>query len=198
MTPYFRTTGMDFLQHFLPGQALEKNSHHSVGVQTAMHAQRWTIGLDAESTRGELLEIQPNPTESIPFLEETIYAGKHYDYEVDARTLAVFARYRQSLSARTELTAGIRAERVRYDYDNLMLAGRTRDDGTPCGFGGCRFNRPADRIDTFTNVSPRLGLTHRFNAGTQLYTYLSRGFRAPAGDRAVSAAKHPKRQQYRF
>lgn len=178
-TPYWRATGMDFLQHFLPGQALEQNSHRSVGVQSAIYADHWTFGFDAELTSGELLETQDNPTAGSPFLAETIYAGKHYDYAVDARTLAAFAQYRSALSDRLELTAGLRAEQVRYEYDNRMIDGRTRDDGTPCGFGGCRFSRPADRTDTFNNLSPRLGLNFALSDTSQIYGYLSRGFRAP-------------------
>lgn len=177
-TPYLRYTHMDFIQHFLPGQALEENGHRSLGIQTGWYGDRLTAGVDAEFTAGFLKETQPNATEGSPFLAETIPAGDHYDYEVDARTLAVFADYRLSLSPGTALSAGIRAENVHYDYDNRMLSGRTRDDGTECGFGGCRFNRPADRSDSFTNVSPKIGLIH--TRGTmQLYAYLSRGFRAP-------------------
>lgn len=179
VTPYARATGMDFLQHFLPGQALEQNGHRSVGLQSAWHGERWTAGVDAELTSGFLKETQPNETQGPAFLVETIYAGKHYDYEVDAATLAAFVRVTQPLTDEIELSAGLRAERVRYDYDNLMLTGRTRDDGTPCGFGGCRFNRPADRTDTFDNLSPRFGLTWRLGDDSQLFAYASRGFRAP-------------------
>ena len=39
----------------------------------------------------------------------------------------------------------LRAERTHYDYDNRMLDGNTRDDGSACGFGGCLYTRPADR-----------------------------------------------------
>ena len=67
-----------------------------------------------------------------------------------SRELRVFLGPKQS----TRLaTLGARLEYVGYDYENNMLSGRTRDDGTPCGFGGCRFNRPHDRRDSFTNYS---------------------------------------------
>lgn len=177
-TPYFRYSHMDFIQHYLPGQALEENGHRSLGVQTAWYGDNLTAGVDAELTAGFLKETQPGATAGSPFLAETIPAGDHYDYEVDARTLAAFANYRFDLSETTELSAGLRAENVHYDYDNKMLSGRTRDDGTACGFGGCRFNRPSDRSDSFTNISPKLGLTH-VRGAVQLYAFLSRGFRAP-------------------
>ncbi|XOV89343.1 MAG: TonB-dependent receptor [Pseudomonadota bacterium] len=179
LTPYARYTKMAFIQHFLPGQAIEENGHNSIGLQFALHNQSWTFGFDGESTRGYLRETQPGPTIGSAFLVATIPPGKHYDYDVDATTLAAFARYQRSLADNLDLTLGLRAERVNYDYDNLMQDGRVKDDGTPCGFGGCRFSRPMDRSDTFTNLSPRLGLTWSLDASVQAYLFASRGFRAP-------------------
>jgi len=179
LTPYARDTRMTFIQHFLPGQALEENSHTSIGLLSAWYLNHWTVGADLEATTGKLREYQPGPTIGSDFLVATIPAGEHYNYQVDASTQAIFARYQHPLSQATILTAGARWERVHYDYDNLMLTGRTRDDGTACARGGCRFNRPADRQDIFSNLSPQLGLTHLFTAGHQLYVNLSRGFRAP-------------------
>ena len=52
----------------------------------------------------------------------------------------------------------LRLEHNDYSYDNKILAGNTKDDGTPCGFGGCYYSRPEDRDDNFDEVSFRLGL----------------------------------------
>ena len=59
------------------------------------------------------------------------------------------------------------------------VTGRSKDDRAPCGFGGCRFNRPANRKDRFNDVSPKLGMTYRANEASQVYGLISRGFRAP-------------------
>ena len=180
VTPYFRDTDMTFLQHFLPGQAIEKNGHTSVGIQSAWYVDRWIVGLDAENTRGQLSEFQPNPTVSgSAFLVNTIPSGAHYDYDVDANTWAVFAQYQLPVSESILLTFGGRYESVTYDYDNKLLDGRTKDDGTACGFGGCRFSRPSDREDTFRNFSPKISFSQFLNDTTQWYLQLSRGFRAP-------------------
>ncbi|MDR2213198.1 MAG: TonB-dependent receptor, partial [Pseudomonadales bacterium] len=53
------------------------------------------------------------------------------------------------------------------------------DDGTPCDLGGCRFNRPADRSDTYDNVSAQVGWIHDFSANNQVYVNLAQAFRAP-------------------
>src|SRR5690606_6463590 len=66
-----------------------------------------------------------------------------------------------------------------YDYDNRMVAGRTRDDGTECGFDGCRYSRPADREDSFDNWSPKIGLLYELADNHQLFATLATGFRAP-------------------
>ena len=60
-----------------------------------------------------------------------------------------------------------------------MISGRTREDGTPCGFGGCRFSRPGDRQDSFRNWSPRLGLVWDWQEHHQVFASLTRGYRAP-------------------
>ncbi|HIG42881.1 MAG: TonB-dependent receptor [bacterium] len=180
LTPYLRRTRMEFMQHFLPGQAIETNGHGSLGLQSAWYFDNWTIGADIEFTDGFLEETQPNPTDSpSAFLVATIPQGDHYDYDVDARSLAAFIQYTNDITDVTRLTIGARFEQVKYDYNNNMLTGRTDDQGMPCGFGGCRFSRPADRSDTFNNLSPRLSVTHYFSSATQMYFQLSQGFRAP-------------------
>jgi len=179
VTPYLRRTRMEFIQHYLPGQAIEQNGHESIGILSNWNHNNWTVGADIEFTNGFLKENQPNPTPGSAFLVATIPQGAHYDYDIDARTLAVFAQYSKDLTDRTQLKVGTRLEQVEYDYDNNMMTGRTDDTGAACGFGGCRFNRPADRDDSFTNLSPRINITHYLSNDSQLYFQLSRGYRAP-------------------
>jgi outer membrane receptor protein involved in Fe transport len=68
---------------------------------------------------------------------------------------------------------------VTYDYDNLALNGRTRDDGTQCGFGGCRYSRPADSKDNFTHASPKLELQYRPSEAWQWHIAAADAYRAP-------------------
>ncbi len=186
VTPYLRHSSMDFLMHFLPGTPLEENGQRSAGLQSAVYLgseeNRLVAGLDMEYTRGWLKQSQDAPTQGSSFLRATIPQGKHYDYEVSAYQLAPFLQWRWQFHRRWQLTAGLRFETMEYDYDNRMLAGRTRDDGTACVFAGdtgCRYSRPADRDDDFQNWSPNLGFLYQFDGGHQLFATLSRGFRAP-------------------
>ncbi|SHE57115.1 Outer membrane cobalamin receptor protein [Microbulbifer donghaiensis] len=184
VTPYLRKTDMIFRQHYLPGQALEENGQRGVGLRTIYQAElapAWQIsaGVDAEYARGFLRETQDAATAGSEFLQETIPVGSHYDYRVDARLLAPFVHASWQSLENLTLQAGLRYEFTGYDYDNRILAGRTRADGTACGFGGCRFNRPADRSDEFHNLSPSFGAVFQLNPAAQLFANLAQGFRVP-------------------
>src|SRR5690606_28021123 len=140
---------------------------------------QWQAGMDIEATEGYLRETQFGPTIGSDFLVATIPPGKHYDFKVSAKLLSPYAQLKFQAYARNQLTLGLRYESLEYDYDNRMLNGRVRDDGTPCGSGGCRFNRPGDRSDQYDNVSAQLGWIHDIDDMQQVFVNLARAFRAP-------------------
>lgn len=183
--PYVRQSRMDFLQHFLVGKPLEENGQDSIGVLTALDLvalaeTRILTGLDLELADGFLKETQAGPaTDGPPAANAIRPAGKHYDYTVRSEVAALYGQVEQPLAERWTLTAGARVEYVQYDYDNRILAGNTREDGTSCGPTGCLFNRPADRKDDFTNVTSKIGLTYQLSDAHTLYATVARGYRAP-------------------
>lgn len=181
--PFLRRSDMRFLQHFLPGQPLEENGHISGGIlaSATFSADQYLtiVGVDIEWSDLFLKETQDGPTEGSDFLVETRPEGKHYDYDVSSYAVAPYVQTEFQVNEKLTLNAGLRTEHLRYDYNNRMLNGNTRDDGTVCGFGGCLYSRPADRTDSFTNLAPKFALNYLLDAQTSLYANLSRGFRAP-------------------
>lgn len=183
-TPYYRNTDLVFIQHFLPGAPTEDNKHSSVGLQFASYKDLSTntmlsFGVDTEVTQGSLGQRQPGPTVGSAFLVGTIPAGKHYDYDVDATQIAPFAHLQHYWENGFDISLGLRYERMEYDYDNKMIDGRTRENGVPCGFGGCRYNRPADRSDSFGNWAPKLAVRYQINETHNAQLRLNKGYRAP-------------------
>ncbi|MBT8442028.1 MAG: TonB-dependent receptor [Gammaproteobacteria bacterium] len=181
---YLRRSDMEFLQHFIPGQPLEQNGQVSTGmIWTWLRPWRSavvTAGLDLEYMDGFIKQYQAEPLEGdSAFLNETLPQGWHYDFDVAAVMVAPYGQIELPLAEAWKLILGLRVEYLRYDYDNKLLDGNTRDDGTPCGFGGCRYSRPGDRSDDFLNVAPNVGVSYEINAATTLFATLSRGFRAP-------------------
>ena len=182
LKPYLRRSQMTFLQHFLPGQPMEKNDQTSGGliVDYAIDAgaTRANVGGQVELMSGGLNEFQDGPTVGSAFLVATRPAGLHYDYEVDSYLVAGFYNLQHSLSDGLRVLHSLRLEYLDYDYKNNHIVGNTKDDGTPCGFGGCLYSRPESRTDSFTNVGARLGVEKDLNAGL-LYASVSSGFRPP-------------------
>ncbi|MEI7949949.1 MAG: TonB-dependent receptor [Gammaproteobacteria bacterium] len=183
ITPYYRKTDMVFMQHFNPGTPIEENGQHSLGLISMLAGKyqslAWQAGVDMESTRGYVRETQSVPALGSAAIVATIPVGKHYDYVVDAKLVSPYAQLKYRLDDSDELSLGWRYESVKYTYDNHMLDGRTKDTGVACSFGGCRFNRPADRSDLFNNSSVQLGWIHDLNASSQIYANMSNAFRAP-------------------
>jgi len=176
---FLRRSNMEFLQHFLPGEPVEKNGQTSGGLTVLRHAMRGsarvTAGLDLEIANGWLEEFQASDDVAGPPLRPT---GQHYDYDAWQWLASPYAQAELPLTPRITLVGGVRLEWLRYDYDNRMLAGNDRDDGTPCT-PACLFNRPADRSDSFSNLAPNIGLLYRPGDHTSVYATLTRGFRAP-------------------
>jgi hypothetical protein len=178
ITPYLRNQDMRFRMHFLPGKPLETNAQKGVGVLSQFNyvindSLSADIGLDVEYTEGELTQSQDSATEGSAFLVETIPVGKHYDYDVDATLLAPFFTFNWQ-AERWAISVGGRFESMQYDYTNNMNVGRVREDGTQCGFGGCRYSRPADSENDFDNFSPKLSLRSQKDPQTQLFGGIAR------------------------
>ncbi|MEE4203357.1 MAG: TonB-dependent receptor [Halieaceae bacterium] len=172
LTVYARDNNMTFLQHFLPWQATETTGHSSLGVQSALSGSTagldWRGGIDIDGTRGWLREFQEEPFS--PNQPE----GQHYDYEVDAVVSSIWAQASKALSAGWRLNAALRLEHTDYDYDNRLTPGSACDATA----SACRFFRPADRKDRFSNWSGNIGVVRTLD-DQQFYARIARGYRAP-------------------
>lgn len=173
VTPYLRRNRMEFLQHFLPWQPVETNGHESLGLTLSLNSEHgnveWTRGIDLERTDGYLSEIQADD------FSPNQPRGVHYDYRVDASVAAAYSQLNWRPGNDWTVQAGARFEHRRYDYDN-----RT-GDGSACAptATACRFFRPADREDRFSDWSFNLGASYAGLGDSVVYTRLARGFRAP-------------------
>jgi iron complex outermembrane recepter protein len=185
LRPYLRTSRMDFLQHFLLGQPVERNGQESAGVMTSFD---WELGdriglitgLDLEWADSFLVEDQENPTTGgSPAANAIRPAGLHYNYTVTSNVAGAYAQLDYALTDSLHAGAGMRIEYVDYRYDNRMLAGNTDENGVPCLPAGCLYSRPADRSDSFTNAAPKFNLRWDATTGLMLYANASRGFRPP-------------------
>tara|TARA_Y100001970_G_scaffold287409_1_gene412013 strand:+ start:661 stop:2709 length:2049 start_codon:yes stop_codon:yes gene_type:complete len=194
LSPFIRKNDMQFLQHFLPGTPVEENSHSSYGIlfKRFLNFEDYSVtgGIQIEMADAELIETQTNAlTTSSAFNNATRPQGKHYDYEVNSKVYAAFVGVDDLYIARDLLFfADLRTESIKYDYDNRMNSGNTREDGSNCGFGGCYYNRPDDRSDTYNELSVRAGLETDFDL-VNYFFQASLGFRPPQINEAYRLQK---------
>lgn len=172
ITPYLRVNEMVFLQHYLPWKALEKNSHNSLGVQNKLSFTKdnvtWLIGADIDYTEGKLKETQAED------FSPTIPQGTHYDYEVQATQLAMYAQASWQ-HQNWQVRIGARAEQNSYDYDNQLSTGSACDNPELT----CRFTRPEDQTRSFNAISPSVNVQYALDSNSLLYLKYAQGFRAP-------------------
>ena len=96
LRPYLRHSKMDFIQHYLPGKPLEKNSQTSSGLNFLMDVKSFpnhklSFGINFEMAGIQLEEFQENKlTTSSAFNNAVRPQGLHYDFEVDTNLFAVF------------------------------------------------------------------------------------------------------------
>jgi iron complex outermembrane receptor protein len=187
LTPYFRINQMEFRQHYLPSKAIEENGHYSIGMVNSYNWQveeniALVMGVDLEMTKGELTQTQQK-ADSYGF-GKARQQGLHYDYKVDAYTVAPYIQADWQLTEQLKFTGSVRFDSTKYEYDNLLADGTTKADGSSCVNGNdepteCLYKRPEDSNDSFDNTSTKLGFNYRFNDDMAFFGSWSQGFRAP-------------------
>jgi outer membrane receptor protein involved in Fe transport len=93
----------------------------------------------------------------------------HYDYDVTYRQFSPYVHAEFSPVPRARFDAGLRLDRSGYEYTSRLAPIQTG-----------RWRVPADTTLTFSNASPKLGVTVDVTRDLNLYASYREGFRAPA------------------
>ncbi|MBF2754803.1 MAG: TonB-dependent receptor plug domain-containing protein [Gammaproteobacteria bacterium AqS3] len=197
LTPYMRESDMKFAQHFLPGKPIEENSQNSYGLAWDYQvSEEHQFGGHVETGVVDLEQYQEGPTVILGSSPHRP-TGKHYDYSVDFSTVSFFYRLRRQMESSVVLVVDSRLTSIRYDYDNRMVSGSTKEDGTNCVPGvidSCFYTRPDDRSDSFAGGAQRIALTGMTFAKTRWHVSLAQAFRPPQINelyRLRDAQRHP-------
>ncbi len=156
---------------------------YSVGSRLAYERKtpgsELTIGIDADVNRLSYSSVQTLATVSGPIWNPgDIPQGTHYDFDVDQSTISPFVNYAWNLTSDLRMDIGARGDLATYQYDNQTTDGDC--DSTENADGKCGvFLRVADRNDTFTNLSPKAGLSYTFSSRSSAFASFGRSFRIP-------------------
>jgi outer membrane receptor protein involved in Fe transport len=92
-----------------------------------------------------------------------------YDYDVTYRSVSPYLQLETDPVERLHVTAGLRYDRMGYDY-------HTRLEPIETG----RWRRPADAEPDYSHLSPKLGAIYEIGPGMAVYGNYVHGFRAPS------------------
>lgn len=181
ITPYLRYNEMSQLPNYIgtPNQ-INTSRNHSYGVLAKYRRDfeplrtRLIVGVDIDRSPGSYVERAISATSvTLPSgaRQYTAYTvgGKSYDYDVTYTGVAPYVHGEFSPLERLRVTAGLRYDRIDYDYDNQLSVVTT----------GSKRRPPSTSVD-FSHVSPKLGATWQLNASDSIYASYAEGFRAPS------------------
>ena len=182
--PYYRYDTMGLLPNwtltFDPTEYITDN--HSLGVLSKVRRDMapWRAsvvgGVDVDWSPGGRVEdiVRPGTSASglpsgRPIFSSYTPGPRVYDYDVTFLSASPYVQIEMSPASRVRLTAGLRADHMRYDYDDRLTTPDTS-----------RHRRPADGSRSFTHVSPKLGLTYQVTPSASLFGSYRHAFRAPS------------------
>jgi iron complex outermembrane receptor protein len=176
-TPFARWNEMDILPNwsltFDP--AVWNTGHGSGGALVRWRRDfeplnaRLIAGADLDWSPGHHTEMQIQPSRVNGIFESYTDGETIYDYDVTFASASPYIQAEASAAPRLRITAGLRFDAMRYDYENKLDVATTG-----------RYRRPASTTVDFTHLSPKLGATFALSDAVNVYGAYSHGFRAPS------------------
>ena len=128
-----------------------------------------------------MLTVPTGTGASRVFTDYTLGA-RVYDYDVTYRGASPYVHAELSPTAKLRLTAGLRYDDLRYDFDNTFDAATVTALAPPGASGGAVriYGQSADTEANFHRLSPKLGATYAITDNTHVFASYNEGFRAPS------------------
>ncbi len=175
--PYVRRNEMELLPNWSLSYdpALWNIGNDSVGVLAKYRVDlpnwrtRLVVGTDVDYSPGKHKEQSLNVTRNGKIFTDYSIDRTIYDYDVTFSSVSPYLHGELSPTERLRLSAGLRYDRMRYDYDNKLGVLTT---------GSHR--RPTDTEVDFDHFSPKLGATYRFSSLLNAFVAYRHAFRVPS------------------
>ena len=153
---------------------LNRNTYESKNLKVV-------FGFDSEYTNSSLKYNQDFDVTITGWGGATYSQGALYDYDVAYLAMAPYVTGDYYVTKQLMVRAGLRYDYNRFDYEN-NLADNSFD---PSG----QYFRVADRVDSFSHLSPKLALSYMATTNDNFYLRYANGFRIPQATRLYSLKK---------
>ncbi|HET7275757.1 MAG TPA: TonB-dependent receptor, partial [Longimicrobiaceae bacterium] len=177
VTPYLRYNDMELLPNWslTYDPTVYSTGHSSVGMLAKVRqdlpaiATRIIAGVDVDYSPGGRLEHSIDPVREANIFTDYSLGEVLYDYDVTYHAVSPYIQAEANPTDRLYLSAGVRYDRMGYDYDSHLQ---------PLQEGSHR--RPADTEISYDHLSPKVGATLDLGRGLNFYGNYSHGFRVPS------------------
>jgi outer membrane receptor protein involved in Fe transport len=185
LTPYLRYNNMGQLPNYVGNtpNLINNSRNHSYGLLAKYRQDfepmrsRLIVGVDVDRSPGSYWQNAISTagcTQAVGgagAIQHNCYTvgAKEYDYAVTYTGVSPYVHGEFSPLAALRITAGLRYDRINYDYENnltTLQAGNRR--------------RPASTEVDFSNLSPKLGATLQLSQTDSVFASYAEGFRAPS------------------
>ncbi len=188
ITPYLRDNEMEYMPNwsFSYDPGIKKTENQSLGlllkyrVDIAPYNTRIIVGSDIDYSPGSREENYIDATtNSDGVYDSYTIEDRIYDYDVTYKGVAPYIHVETSPVDKLRITAGLRYDSIKYDYDNKMSSGSFTYRPSSMRFP-MRINRPEDDTVSFSHWSPKIGAAYEFNENINGFVSYRNAFRAPS------------------
>lgn len=187
VTPYFRSNRMDLLPNWSLGYdpTVYNTENKSFGVLAKYrrdfepYRARLIAGVDMDYSPGSRLEQSINTVKSGNNYTAYSTGPTVYDYDVTFKEISPYVHGEMSPSERLRLTAGLRYDRLGYEYDNKLSDANLVIRPANIAFN-ITYRHPSDTSVSYHHASPKLGATYAFSPAVNGFVAYNHAFRVPS------------------
>jgi iron complex outermembrane recepter protein len=177
VTGYVRSNEMELMPNWTLNfdPHISKTEHRSAGLLIKYRRDlepmrtRVIVGTDLDYSPGSRLEHSIVTTRDGPVFTDYTIADTIYDYDVTFMSASPYLHVETSPTDRLRLNAGLRYDRMSYDYEDKLDTPET-----------ARHLRPESTKVDFDHWSPKLGATYAFTPTLSAFAAYRHAFRAPS------------------
>jgi len=177
VTPYVRYNTMELLPNWALNYdpTVYETKNYSLGALLKYRKDlqpmrtRLITGIDIDYSPGSYFEQRIDPVQEGRIYTSYTVEDTLYDYDVTFGALSPYVHGEFSPADKLRVTAGLRLDYMRYDYDNKIGVETTG-----------RHRRPESIAVDYTHLSPKLGLSYLFTDTFNGFIAYRHAFRAPS------------------